>query len=318
QFPETMNYQNIYRPQQDLNGRKVHFASFYTMSVSWPELTVSHWDTLHGSYCGGKEQSPVDIHTSDVIPDADLKHFNFINFSNPHAIAALENTGHTVGCVLVKNNVEISGGGLKDQYSTVQVHFHWGNVSDSSLGSEHSVNSKRYPMEMHIVNVKKGLTMDEAKIQPNGLAVLGFFIEVSTTNNSIIKLHGNSYCINLSQYNYAIIQFYYTVELNESISLDDLIGNVDRSQYYRYSGSLTTPSCNEGVIWTIFKQPIKVNKNLVSNLTLNTVLHPCALCCWVRFCFAAAPLGTSDFRLCVCVCVCVCVYTIVNSLSRSQ
>ncbi|KPP61198.1 Transient receptor potential cation channel subfamily M member 4-like, partial [Scleropages formosus] len=196
QFPETMNYQNIYRPQQDLNGRKV----FYTMSVSWPELTVSHWDTLHGSYCGGKEQSPVDIHTSDVIPDADLKHFNFINFSNPHAIAALENTGHT--------------GGLKDQYSTVQVHFHWGNVSDSSLGSEHSVNSKRYPME--VINEQKSLFFHRS-----------------------------------------------TVELNESISLDDLIGNVDRSQYYRYSGSLTTPSCNEGVIWTIFKQPIKVNKNLV-------------------------------------------------------
>ncbi len=46
--------------------------------------------------------------------------------------------------------------------------------------------------------------------------------------------------------------------------MDDLLPGVDRTKYYRYLGSLTTPNCDEGVIWTIFKDPIKVSQDLVS------------------------------------------------------
>lgn len=42
--------------------------------------------------------------------------------------------------------MEISGGGLKHVYSTLQFHFHWG--SSDSNGSEHTVDSHRYPMEV--------------------------------------------------------------------------------------------------------------------------------------------------------------------------
>lgn len=42
--------------------------------------------------------------------------------------------------------MEISGGGLKHVYSTLQFHFHWG--SGDSDGSEHTVDSHRYPMEV--------------------------------------------------------------------------------------------------------------------------------------------------------------------------
>lgn len=55
-----------------------------------------------------------------------------------------------------------------------------------------------------------------------------------------------------------------SVTMTPGLSLDALLDGVDREKYYRYHGSLTTPTCNEVVIWTVFKDPIKVSKDLVS------------------------------------------------------
>lgn len=61
-------------------------------------------------------------------------------------------------------------------------------------------------------------------------------------------------------------------EVTEEISIDDLLGSVNRKEFYRYDGSLTTPQCNEAVVWTVFKESVKVNKNLVSaNLLISTL-----------------------------------------------
>uniref|UniRef100_A0A3Q3VTJ4 Alpha-carbonic anhydrase domain-containing protein n=1 Tax=Mola mola TaxID=94237 RepID=A0A3Q3VTJ4_MOLML len=60
----------------------------------------------------------------------------------------------------------------------------------------------------------------------------------------------------------AVLGFF--LNINSSFSIDDLIGNVDLTKFYRYMGSLTTPSCNEAVVWTVFQQPINISKNLVS------------------------------------------------------
>ena len=59
----------------------------------------------------------------------------------------------------------------------LQLHFHWG--SDDSRGSEHTINGEEFPMEMHIVHKKVGLTLEEALATPDGLAVVGQMFEVA-------------------------------------------------------------------------------------------------------------------------------------------
>ena len=40
-------------------------------------------------------------------------------------------------------------GGLNGSYEFAQAHLHWGSTDD--VGSEHTINGKHYPMEMHLV-----------------------------------------------------------------------------------------------------------------------------------------------------------------------
>lgn len=279
QFPLKTKLSNVYRPTQKLNNRQV-FASPSTLLPPSPEwcydrhcdFSPSHWHLLPHSYCGGERQSPVNIEKKSV-ENKHLEPFVFTKFDDKHAIEYIINTGHTVKCILKPNTVEISGGGLGHVYSTLQFHFHWG--SNDSDGSEHTVDLHRYPMEMHIVNKRKDLTLDEAIKTPEGLAVLGFFIEEKdgtksssgSGNHETGNTGSNSSEMDgwekLTHYLSSIRNIGSQVGVTEEISIDDLLGSVNRKKFYRYNGSLTTPQCNEVVVWTVFKEPVKVDKNLM-------------------------------------------------------
>ncbi|XP_068439575.1 uncharacterized protein [Clinocottus analis] len=275
---------NVYRPTQPLNGRDV-FASPATSlppSHSWCyedeacDYKPSHWHILPHSYCDGKRQSPINIDTGNTVTDKHLGAFIFTKFDDKHAIKYITNTGHSVKCVLHEDMVEVSGGGLGYVYSALQFHFHWG--SNKSDGSEHNVDSKRYPMEMHIVSKRKDLTLEKAIETPNGLAVLGFLIEAKNadSHSSEQETHSTSDMEawkKMTSYLSAIHKINSKVNVTEEISIDDLLGDVNRAEYYRYNGSLTTPSCNEAVVWTVFKEPVKVDQDLINMFPTHAGYH---------------------------------------------
>ncbi|XP_060917784.1 carbonic anhydrase 15 [Labrus mixtus] len=160
----------------------------------------------------------------------------------------LENDGHSV-VLQVSSGMSVSGGGLPGVYHTMQLHFHWGGPATN--GSEHTVHGRRYPMEMHIVNMKSiHPNLTAALDDPTGLAVLGFFIDVAYADN----VHFRHISQKLSSVSYKG----QTTKV-KPFPLMSLLPKHNMSQYFRYYGSLTTPPCSQAVIWTLYEVPIYIS-----------------------------------------------------------
>ncbi|KAG8433376.1 hypothetical protein GDO86_017598, partial [Hymenochirus boettgeri] len=222
------------------------------------------WGSM--GFCNGSRQSPVNIVDGSVQLNSSLGAFTFINYSDTSKILALNNPGHTVE-VLLDKGMTLSGGGLPSTYSAYAFHFHWGN--GTLPGSEHRLGGQQFPMEMHIVHLKEGMSVAEAKNDSTGIAALGFFIDVGTSANMSQLTDLVNLLPNVSNPGTR-------VNISSNFSIDTILGNVDRTSYYRYLGSLTTPTCDESVIWTVFKNPILVpasviqafSSSLVSNISV--------------------------------------------------
>ncbi|CAG5125331.1 unnamed protein product [Candidula unifasciata] len=156
--------------------------------------------------------------------------------------------------------MRVRGGGLGQVYRTVEFHFHWGSTDD--LGSEHAVNGRKYPLEMHIVNyAEKYGNVKAAMTQPDGLAVLGVFFEISDKDNPQFT--------NVDEALRHVHKAGQHATINQ-LRLRSLLPD-DLSRFWRYNGSLTTPFCFESVTWTLFSEPQKISKSQLE--TLRSLLH---------------------------------------------
>ncbi|KAL2094601.1 hypothetical protein ACEWY4_009320 [Coilia grayii] len=143
--------------------------------------------------------------------------------------------------------VKLHGGGLPGTYKALQFHLHWG--VDAGPGSEHTVDGERYPMELHVVHIKENYhTLEEAELDRAGIALLAFFFEESVEDNP----HVDTVLHALRR-----VRFVGNSSSVEDFKLSYLIPPAhELTAFYRYTGSMTTPGCNEAVVWTIFQRTL--------------------------------------------------------------
>ncbi|XP_063001813.1 carbonic anhydrase 14 isoform X2 [Elgaria multicarinata webbii] len=232
--------------------------SLQVLSQAMALTSGSHWtyEGAHGQEhwpetypeCGLQAQSPINIQTDSVQYDPSLVPVEPEGYWDIGSnFFTLTNNGHTVQMSLPQS---MRLHGLPRMYSAVQLHFHWGRKGTAD-GSEHQVDGRAFPAELHVVhfNSDKYANVSEAKHQPDGLAVLGVFLEAGNEENPA--------------YNHILeqlddIKYKEQEKPVSAFNVRDLLP-AHLGQYFRYNGSLTTPPCYQSVLWTVFQQPARLS-----------------------------------------------------------
>ena len=214
-------------------------------------------ENWNGTCKNGRRQSPINIRTEYTKKIRMAGNSLIFNRYDKQVGASLENNGHTIKLTFTDgtdDEIWIKDGGLSlTKFQFAQAHFHWGN--NDNQGSEHEIDGVSFPMEMHIVhwNLDVGETLKEAVDKDTGISleVLGVHFKIGKTNEKF------KYFFDAVK---RTTKHNETAEIRNGIRLYDLLPE-NKDAFYRYKGSLTTPGCNEIVMWTVFKEKIEIDKS---------------------------------------------------------
>jgi len=244
------------------------------------------WAANFADFCAGMSQSPINIDMSTVVtPITDPGPITFTNYDTAMS-GQVTNNGHTAKFTFTAGTAPtISGGRLPtgNTFEFAQLHWHWGSVS--TQGSEHTLDGVKYPMEIHLVHWnKKYGTIADALNYSDGLAVLGFFYEVSTADNGDLKSILDKFAdvdnvarkirkknknkkkgVRTGRVGAELTsdqRVDVSVPIPSDMKLNQFLPSTGAGdQYTYYQGSLTTPTCNEIVLWTVFTNKILISES---------------------------------------------------------
>lgn len=193
----------------------------------------SHWGDLapeNLSCKEGKNQSPVNLKDKAALGTTGLGELDIYYRDVPLKVI---NNGHTVQVNYPLGSYIKVGG---DRYELLQFHFH--------TPSEHQKDGFNYPMEVHLVH----------KDGEGNLAVLGIIFQEGAENPALNILLAN------------LPKKVGKVEIHRRASLNPAKFLPGNTEFYKYSGSLTTPPCTEGVYWMVFKQPVDASAEQIQKM----------------------------------------------------
>jgi len=202
------------------------------LALFLPGFNTAYADTLASKLELMEAQSPIDIR-SDSTYYGNLPKLNF-NLSSDTALTVINN-GSPDHEKTIRGNVSPGEGTLMlsgHQWNLAQFHFH--------TPSEHLINGRASPMEMHLV------FSDAA----DNLLVVGRDIEQGLFKNRPLA----PIFSDLPQTTEETLHI-------EHFDLNSLLPNYLGS--FRYSGSLTTPPFTEGVSWIDLASPLYLSGNQI-------------------------------------------------------
>ncbi|KAI7749939.1 hypothetical protein M8C21_022936 [Ambrosia artemisiifolia] len=212
------------RPVQPLNNHDEHEFSYDVNSSNGP----NHWGEIHPewSMCNkGDMQSPIDLTHKRVKTTSKLGR---LDRDYKPSNTTLVNRGHDMMLRFIRGagHIHING----TEYQLNQAHWH--------TPTEHTINGRRLNLELHLVHQ----SIDEK------VAVVGILYKIGRPDSFLATMEPYLKAVASSR----------GVETNVGI-VDPQQIKIGSRKYYRYIGSLTTPPCDENVIWTIVRKGADAN-----------------------------------------------------------
>jgi carbonic anhydrase len=199
-------------------------SSAFTEATHWSYEGATgpdKWGGLDSGYrvcSAGAQQSPLDIDQSVRAQLAPL------GVAWARRADTIVNNGRTIQVNAAEGSTLTVPGGT---YKLLQFHFH--------RPSEHRIGGRSFPMEVHFVHSNAA----------GSVAVVGVLMAAGRPNwvfNRIVSTMPG--------------QLGPAVKADPAIDPNALLP--PKRNYYRYSGSLTTPPCSETVDWLLLTDPIQV------------------------------------------------------------
>lgn len=201
-----------------------------TQEAAWSyegDTGPEDWAELDPEYAtcsAGQEQSPIDLPAGVTEPADEAE----VTYDYEPASYELVNTGHTLLATAgAAGGLTIDG----ERYELLQFHAHG--------PSEHAIGGEREELEIHLVHQN-----DEGE-----LAVVGVLVDEGPADSTLADAWAE------------------LPEEGGTAALDDFdaasLLPEDRTTF-RYSGSLTTPPCTEGVRWLVMEETVTAPADVVS------------------------------------------------------
>ncbi|TKR65143.1 hypothetical protein L596_025593 [Steinernema carpocapsae] len=209
-------------------------------------LVDKHW-TLCSK---GKLQSPISIESSRLAFDPNLKP---LQFDNVTVISKLRNLGQFPVVTIDSNDFRwpspnASSGPLRPyRYRLDHIQFHFGR--DGKMGSEHALDSNRFPMEIQFMGINTDLyaNYSMASKAPHGLMGISIMVEIGPeTNEELLKI------------TMATASVIFKGQQADILDLKPWRLMPKTEEYVTYEGSTTSPGCDETVKWIVFNKPIYI------------------------------------------------------------
>ncbi|KAL9236235.1 hypothetical protein vseg_010932 [Gypsophila vaccaria] len=200
---------------------------------------LDEWGSLHPSFAAcsnGDRQSPIDINTYEVVVNKTLQSLER-DYHVTNATLSTEGTQVEVFFTGSKGGLVIDG----KMYKLAQFHIH--------TPSEHLLNGVQYAAELHQVH----------SADDGSRAVVGILFKYGPPSDLVEKMMPQLQ--ELAKTPCAGHKTSSPITKFESSFLRKWPRN-----YYRYHGSLTTPPCDENVIWSVLTEVKTISREQVDAL----------------------------------------------------
>ncbi|KOX74526.1 Carbonic anhydrase 3 [Melipona quadrifasciata] len=243
-------------------------CNFPSFAFGYTDRNGPHmWKLLYPD-SNGSNQSPINVTAQLAVVVQPSEPLRWNGYDKRPLSTIMANNGNnaiTRSLVTVNtmwensNRPYIEGGCLTSIYDLYSMVFHWGQSNDE--GSEHTLDYMRYPMELQVWHIKRGLDtlLDAiAAKESDGILIVSFFFHITNADNSYLD--------------HIITNLWRIVKPGTKVHVPPFpllwIFPYFETDYYTYNGSLTQPPCSEVVTWILQPEPIAISSSQVKFATI--------------------------------------------------